>query len=206
MTNDTRAQDRRPASRRDIVVAASCGAFAALMVGAAYAAVPLYDWFCRTTGFGGTPLVASSRPTESLERKLTVRFDSNVTPGLPWKFEPEQNSIELKIGEVVTVFYTVTNLSARATSAQASYNVTPLSIGAYFQKINCFCFTEQRLGPGEKREMPVVFYIDPALVKDWEQDGLNTITLSYTFYPLREPARPVADGASDRVRIGSPKS
>jgi cytochrome c oxidase assembly protein subunit 11 len=191
----------RATRRRDVIVAASCGAFVALMVGAAYAAVPFYNWFCRTTGYAGTPRVATSRPASVLGRTVTVRFDANITPGLPWKFEPEQNSVKLKIGEVVTIFYKVTNLAARETVAQASYNVTPLAVGTYFQKINCFCFTEQRLGPGESRDMPVVFYVDPALAKDAEQDGLNTITLSYTFYPVHTPGRPV----TEVVPNGSPK-
>ncbi|MBX6425363.1 MAG: cytochrome c oxidase assembly protein [Variibacter sp.] len=206
MVKALRPHPQQGATRRDVAVAAACGAFVALMVGASYAAVPFYEWFCRTTGYGGTPQIAESRPAQALERKITVRFDANVGPGLPWKFEPEQTSLDLRIGEVVTVFYTVTNLSARETAGQAAYNVTPLSVGSYFQKINCFCFTEQRLGPGEKREMPVVFYVDPALAKDSEQDGLNTITLSYTFYPMRQPARPVADGASGRTPSDSPKS
>ncbi len=128
-----------------------------------------------------------------------MRFDANVAAGLPWKFEPEQTEIEVRIGEVVTVFYTVTNQSARATTGQAAYNVAPLTVGAYFQKINCFCFTEQTMAAGEKREMPVVFYVDPALVNDHEHDGLNTITLSYTFYPVRDPApKPVAAGEPDK--------
>ena len=181
------------AHRRDMIVAASCGVFVAMMVGMAYAAVPLYDWFCRTTGFGGTPQIATSAPQGALGRTITVRFDANVAGGLPWRFEPEQNSIQARIGEVVTVNYLVTNLAARETAGQAAYNVAPATTGAYFQKINCFCFTEQRLGPGEKREMPVVFYIDPALAKDAELDDLNTITLSYSFYALREPVKPVAD-------------
>jgi cytochrome c oxidase assembly protein subunit 11 len=180
--------------RRDLVVAAACGVFVAAMVGMAYAAVPLYNWFCRTTGFAGTPLVASAAPAHVLDRKLTVRFDANVTGGLPWRFEPEQNSVEVRIGDVVTVNYTVVNESARETVGQASYNVTPPTIGAYFAKINCFCFTEQRLKPGEKREMAVVFFVDPELVKDSEQDDLNTITLSYTMYPVREPEQPVVEG------------
>ena len=180
--------------RRDVVIAACCGVFVAVMVGAAYAAVPFYNWFCRTTGFGGTTQVSQAAPEHVLGRKITIRFDSNVTPALPWKFEPEQNSIEARIGEVVTVLYRVTNEAARETLAQASYNVTPPTVGIYFQKINCFCFTEQRLKPGESREMPVMFYVDPALANDADQDDLNTITLSYTFYPLREPAQPVADG------------
>src|SRR5262249_56866889 len=111
--------------RRDLAVAAACGAFAAAMVGMAYAAVPLYSWFCRATGFGGTTQVAASAPSSVLERKLTVRFDANVTGGLPWKFEPERNAIDVKLGQVVTVLFSVTNQAARETAGQASYNVTP---------------------------------------------------------------------------------
>jgi cytochrome c oxidase assembly protein subunit 11 len=187
---------------RDAVVAASCGLVVVLMVGASYAAVPFYNWFCRATGFNGTTQVAKSAPSSApLTRKVAVRFDSNVAPGLPWKFEPEQTEIEVNIGQVVTVFYSVTNQSARTTTGQAAYNVAPLTVGAYFQKINCFCFTEQTMGPGEKRQMPVVFYVDPALAADSENDGLNTITLSYTFYPLREPApKPLAASEPDRPK------
>ena len=186
-------------NRRDMIVAASCGVFVAAMVGLAYASVPFYDWFCRATGFGGKPQIATSAPQGTLGRSITVRFDANVLSGLPWRFEPEQNSIEARIGDVVTINYRVINLAARETAGQAAYNVAPSTTGAYFQKINCFCFTEQRLGPGEKREMPVVFYIDPALAKDSELDDLNTITLSYSFYAVREPARPVADSGTSKT-------
>jgi cytochrome c oxidase assembly protein subunit 11 len=195
MTGNQQNSDNRSSRKRDLVVAAACGCFVAVMVGAAYAAVPLYSWFCRTTGFGGTTQVASAAPGEVLSRKMTVRFDANVGAGLPWKFTPEQNSIDVRLGEVVTVLYTVTNMAARETIGQASYNVTPPTTGVYFQKINCFCFTEQRMKAGETREMPVVFYVDPALAKDAEQNNLNTITLSYTFYPLRQPQQPVAESA-----------
>jgi len=185
--------------RRDTYVAAACGLFVATMVGAAYAAVPFYNWFCRATGFNGTTQVATTRPSvEPLGRKIAVRFDSNVSGGLPWKFEPEKTEIEVHIGEVVTAYYTVTNTAARTTTGQAAYNVAPLTVGSYFQKINCFCFTEQTLAPGEKREMAVVFYVDPAITKDSENNNVDTITLSYTFYPVREPApKPVAAGETD---------
>ena len=185
---------------RDAVVASICGFVVVLMVGASYAAVPFYNWFCRATGFNGTTQVATSAPSGApLARKVTVRFDANVAPGLPWKFEPEQNEIEVKIGEVVTVFFSVTNQAARTTAGQAAYNVTPLTVGSYFQKINCFCFTEQTMAPGEKRDMPVVFYVDPALAADSENDGLNTITLSYTFYPVRDPLpKPLAASEPDK--------
>ena len=179
--------------RRDLIVAGACGVFVAGMVGLSYASVPFYDWFCRVTGFGGRPQIATSVPQGTVGRTVTVRFDGNVGGGLPWRFEPEQNSINVRLGEVVTVNFVATNLAARETLGQAAYNVAPGTTGSYFQKINCFCFTEQRLGPGEKREMPVVFYVDPSLAKDGELDDLNTITLSYSFYAMREPAKPVAD-------------
>ena len=184
----------KPRLKRDTVVASICGLVVALMLGASYAAVPFYDWFCRVTGFNGTTMVASGAPASGpIGRTISVRFDANVAPGLPWKFVPEQSEVQVRIGEVLTVFYTVTNQSARTTSAQAAYNVAPLTVGSYFQKINCFCFTDQTLGPGEKREMPVVFYVDPKLAEDRENDGLNSITLSYTFYPQRDAApKPVA--------------
>src|SRR5262245_23321424 len=190
----------RPARRRrDAAVAAGCGAFVAMMVGAAYAAVPFYTWFCRVTGFAGTTQVATSAPAQVLDRKITVRFDANVIGGLPWRFQPEQTATEVKIGEVVTVMYRVTNTAARETVGQAVYNVTPLTVGSYFQKINCFCFTEQRLKAGESREMAVVFYVDPALAQDADQAGLDTITLSYSFYPVRQADKPVAESAGTRA-------
>jgi cytochrome c oxidase assembly protein subunit 11 len=184
-------------TRRDVIIAAACGAFVACMVGAAFAAVPLYNMFCRATGFAGTTQVSHAAPEHVLGRELTVRFDSNVMPGLPWKFEPEQNAISLHIGEVATVHYKVINEAARQITAQASYNVTPTTVGAYFDKINCFCFTQQTLKAGETREMTVVFYVDPSIVKDSDQDTLNTITLSYTFYRLPDTEQPVAD-ATDK--------
>jgi cytochrome c oxidase assembly protein subunit 11 len=177
----------------DLAVAAACGVFVAMMVGVSFAAVPLYSWFCRTTGFAGTPLVAHVAPGQISDRQVTVRFDANIGAGLPWRFEPERTSIDVRLGEVVTIYYTVTNLTARETVGQAAYNVAPTTVGGYFDKINCFCFTEQRLNPGETREMTVVFYVDPAIVKDSEQDTLNTITLSYTFYRLPESEQPVAE-------------
>jgi cytochrome c oxidase assembly protein subunit 11 len=192
---DVSKQPAAPLPRRDKIVAMACGFVVAAMVGASYAAVPFYNWFCRVTGFNGTTQVATSAPGGMLDRKVTVRFDANVGPGLPWRFEPEQNSIEVRIGEVVTVHYRVVNEAARPIAAQAAYNVAPLSVGSYFQKINCFCFTEQQLKAGETREMAVVFYVDPSIVKDVDNADVHTITLSYTFYRQQEPSQPVADGA-----------
>ena len=191
---------KAPRIGRDVKIGAACGLLVAVMVGAAYAAVPFYNWFCRATGFNGTTQVAEVAPKGApLARTVAVRFDSNVSGGLPWKFEPEQNEVKVRIGEVVTVYYTVTNLAARTTTGQAAYNVTPLTVGSYFTKINCFCFTEQTMAPGEKREMAVVFYVDQAFAKDSENDGVNTITLSYTFYPVKDPApKPVAAGEPNK--------
>jgi cytochrome c oxidase assembly protein subunit 11 len=161
----------------------------------AYAAVPLYSWFCRTTGFGGTTQVAKAAPTSQSARMINVRFDSNVAEGLPWSFAPERNSIDVRLGQVVTVYYKVTNQAARVTAGQAGYNVSPPTVGLYFEKINCFCFTTQTMQPGESRDMAVVFYVDPKLGSDSEQDKVSTITLSYTFYPAREPKQAASDGA-----------
>ncbi len=182
--------------RRDVAVAAICGMVVALMVGASYAAVPFYSWFCSVTGFGGVTQVSEKAPTQVLERKINVRFDSNVAPGLPWKFEPEQNQITLRIGEVATVHYKVINLAARPITAQAGYNVTPPQAGAYFTKINCFCFTQQTLGPGETREMTVVFYVDPSIVEDSDEGTLDTITLSYTFFRIADADKTADAGAT----------
>jgi cytochrome c oxidase assembly protein subunit 11 len=192
----TRSLRSRGRSARDAAVAFACGGFVAVMIGVSFAAVPLYSWFCRTTGFGGTTQVAKTAPEQTSGRVITVRFDSNVAPGLPWSFEPERRTIDVRLGEVVTVYYAVRNESARVTTGQAGYNVTPPTVGAYFEKINCFCFTQQTLQPGEKRDMAVVFYVDVKLAEDVEQNAVNNITLSYTFFPVRVPDRPVAEGAT----------
>jgi cytochrome c oxidase assembly protein subunit 11 len=189
------AQKRRlpPTPRRDLAVAFACGGCVAVMIGLSFAAVPLYSWFCRTTGFGGTTQVAKSAPKEISDRKITVRFDSNVSAGLPWRFVPERRTVDVRLGEVVTVYYKVTNETARVTAGQAGYNVSPPTVGIYFEKINCFCFTEQTMKPDEKRDMAVVFYVDPKLAQDSEQNDVNLITLSYTFYPVRVPEQPAAE-------------
>jgi cytochrome c oxidase assembly protein subunit 11 len=182
-----------PPLRRDILVAFCCGGLVAVMIGLSFAAVPLYSWFCRTTGYGGTTQVAKTLPQQVTGRTITVRFDSNVAAGLPWRFEPEQRTIDVKLGQVVTVYYSVTNQAARITAGQAGYNVSPPTTGAYFEKINCFCFTQQTMKPGERRDMAVVFYVDPKLAEDSEQDKVDLITLSYTFYPVRVPDQAIAD-------------
>ena len=177
-------------ARRHRNVALSLAVFVACMVGAAYAAVPFYDWFCRTTGFGGVTQVATEAPAKKLERKIRVRFDANVA-GVPWEFKPEVREIEVNIGESILVHYFATNVSRQETVGTATYNVSPPQAGLYFAKMQCFCFTEQRLAPGEKMPMPVVFFIRPEIVDDAEAREIRTITLSYTFFPVEKP-KPLA--------------
>jgi cytochrome c oxidase assembly protein subunit 11 len=182
-----------PTLRRDLLVGFCCGGLVAVMIGLSFAAVPFYSWFCRTTGYGGTTQVAKAPPSQVSGRTITVRFDSNVAAGLPWRFVPEQRTIDVKLGQVVTVYYSVTNEAARTTAGQAGYNVSPPTAGIYFEKINCFCFTEQTMKPGERRDMAVVFYVDPKLGNDAEQDKVDLITLSYTFYPVPVPDQAAAN-------------
>lgn len=166
---------------------------ASLMLGMSFAAVPLYRMFCSMTGYGGTTQRVVSAPSAPGERTLTVRFDSNVAGGLPWAFEPETKQITLRTGETKTVFYRVTNLTDRAISATATYNVTPDQAGPFFDKLNCFCFSEQTLGPKETAEWPVVFFLDPALEKDESMAKVEQLTLSYTFFETKKPARTAQD-------------
>jgi cytochrome c oxidase assembly protein subunit 11 len=173
------------AGRRNARVAFSVLGTALFMLGMSFAAVPLYDMFCRVTGFGGTPRIALHAPGALGERTLTVRFDANVDPALGWKFEPEVNSIRLRTGETATIFYKVTNKSSRESVGMATYNVAPDAFGPWFNKISCFCFTEQTLGPGESMEMPVVFFLDPALEQAETMKRMESVTLSYTFMTVK---------------------
>jgi len=176
-----------PSGKRHRVVAISCAAFVLTMVGAAYAAVPLYQMFCQVTGFGGATTRAETAPTTTLDRVVEVRFDANVAPGVPWSFEPEVPSMQVRIGETKLAYYKVHNRGKEAVTASATYNVTPAQSGYYFAKMQCFCFTDQTLQPGETLDMPVVFFVDPALADDPEMAGLKTITLSYTFFAKATP-------------------
>ncbi len=169
-------------SRNDMVVL-SCAAFVAAMVGMSYAAVPLYYAFCRATGYGGTPQRAYSAPDTTENRIINVRFDTNVDPALPWRFQPEQREVQVKVGEQKLVYFRATNMASTAITGHAAFNVQPDNAAVYFDKLQCFCFTEQKLNASQSIEMPVVFFVDPKILKDHEDDGINTITLSYTFYP-----------------------
>jgi cytochrome c oxidase assembly protein subunit 11 len=158
-------------------------AIVAAMVGLAFASAPLYRAFCEATGFGGTPLRAEQAPG-AIAGQIGVRFDANIHPGLPWRFEPEQQTVRIAPGARTRIFYRAQNLSARPWTGQAVFNVTPDQAGKYFKKIECFCFTEQTLTPGQKVDMPVVFFVDPAIKDDTDTKDIDEITLSYTFYPV----------------------
>jgi len=157
--------------------------FAAAMVGVAFASVPLYRLFCQVTGFGGTPIRAEQAPG-AVAGQIGVRFDANINAALPWKFEPVQETVRIHPGERTQILYRATNLVARPTTGRAIFNVTPMKAGQYFNKIECFCFTEQTLRGGQRVDMPVVFYVDPRIRDDESTKNIDEITLSYTFYPV----------------------
>ncbi len=181
-------------SNRTIVLV--CLTFLVTMLGMSYAAVPLYDMFCRVTGYGGTTQRVSQYSDVVLDRKVTVRFDANVAGGLPWEFRPMERDVEIRIGETTQASYQVKNLFSKPTSGRATFNVTPQLAGAYFMKVECFCFTDNELAPGETMDMPVVFYVDPAIVEVPELKNIHTITLSYTFFPID------GDGSQDQSASG----
>lgn len=168
--------------RRNRLVAIIAGGVVVGMVGMAFAAVPLYDLFCQVTGFGGTTQRAETISEQVLDRTATIRFDSNIATDLGWDFRPAQNRVSVRIGEAAEITYLATNYTDQPTTGTASFNVTPETIGAYFMKVECFCFTEQVLAPGETVEMTVLFFIDPAIADDPSLDYVDTITLSYTFF------------------------
>jgi cytochrome c oxidase assembly protein subunit 11 len=170
------------------------------MVGLAYASVPLYDLFCKVTGFDGTPVVRDSNGSQVMNRTIAIRFDSNVAPGLNWRFAPETPEIKVKLGETTTVYYKVTNAGDKPSTGIATYNVQPDLAGTYFSKLECFCFTEQTLQPGETLESAVVFYVDPRLVEDADTKDLTSITLSYTYFPSKG-GKPVAEVTSSTKPI-----
>ena len=179
---------------RDHVVFGSCVGVVVAMAGLAYAAAPLYDMFCRVTGYAGTPMRAEAAPgAVDGDRLITVRFDANVDPALPWSFQPVQRAIKVRPGETHLVFYRAVNRDAEAITGHASFNVAPDQAGRFFGKIECFCFTEQRLEAGQSVEMPVSFFVDPAILTDRDGRAFDEITLSYTFY--RSAVRKTASAA-----------
>ncbi len=179
--------DAHPARRgRQGAIAWSIAGLVAAMTGLSFAAVPLYKEFCQRTGYGGATQVAEKPSATRGTRLMTVRFDTNISAGLPWRLTPETPAVTVQTGETKTVFFKATNLSDRPTAGVAGYNVSPDQSGSYFNKIACFCFNEERLGPGETQEWPVVFYLDPALEADETMRGVSSVTLSYVLYPARE--------------------
>ena len=163
------------------------GGVVVLMGALAWASVPFYDWFCRVTGFGGEPGVATAGSDEILEKTIKVRFDASKERDFPWSFKPMQREMEIRIGETGLAFYEAYNPTDRPIAGSASYNVTPYEAGGFFTKIDCFCFEEQVLQPGERVEMPVTFFVDPEIVTDRDAKYTHTITLSYTFYEIDLP-------------------
>ena len=186
------ARKQTVSSQRNRRVAGAAAGVALAMVGAAYGAVPLYAAFCRATGYGGATQVVREASALKGQRLFTVRFDANVAPGLPWSFEPETPAIQLRGGATATVFFKVRNRSARETFATARYNVSPDQFGVWFDKISCFCFTEQHLGPGESAEWPVVFFLNPALEQENDMRAMDSLTLSYTLEAPPAAAKPSA--------------
>lgn len=186
--------------RNNGAVVMMCLSFVVGMGAMSYAAVPLYRMFCQITGYNGTTQRVEQASTVILDRKMRVTFDANVAPGLFWEFKPVQREVNPRIGETIQVNFVAENRSNETQRGQAVFNVTPGEAGAYFNKVQCFCFTETDLKPGEKLEMPVVFYIDPEITKAVESKDIHTVTLSYTFYPKEGP-KPVAsnEGGAEKV-------
>ncbi|MDF1750264.1 MAG: cytochrome c oxidase assembly protein [Alphaproteobacteria bacterium] len=180
-----------------------CVLAVAFMVGMSFASVPLYNIFCRVTGYGGTTQVGTAPTDETVyDRKITVRFDASMNTGLPWQFNPEQREITLRVGETGMAFYKAESLAKETTVGTATFNVTPLKAGQYFVKTQCFCFTEQALTPGQVADMPVSFYIDPGIMEDSNLNDTNTITLSYTFYRKKD-AETAAVSKDDTAAISN---
>lgn len=194
----------KPPSRRQRITAFALTGVVAGMLGMSYAAVPLYRLFCQVTGYGGTTQVATEAPREVLDRTITVRFNADVATGLPWKFEPVQRDMTVKVGETGLAYYRAQNLTDRPIVGMATFNVTPDKAGQYFNKIHCFCFDQQRLEPGQSVDMPVTFFVDPSMAKDRGMNDVYYITLSYTFFPvedgdIKNRTAEVRDGAAKSV-------
>ncbi|MEZ5933001.1 MAG: cytochrome c oxidase assembly protein [Alphaproteobacteria bacterium] len=186
------------ARRAHLITASALFALILVMVGLTAASVPLYRLFCQVTGFGGTTQVAGDRAPEAIDQTIHVRFDASVGDQLPWKFQPVEREIEVRIGEERLAFYHAVNMADRPIVGSATFNVTPLKAGAYFSKIACFCFTEQVLQPGEEVDMPVSFFVDPAILEDMNTRDLKTITLSYTFFMLEDETEKLVGTSTDQ--------
>ena len=173
-------------NRRFLATVAGLASIVVGMAGLAYASVPLYDLFCKVTGYGGTPQIAEMLPSVVGSREMTIRFNADVNRDLPWEFRPVNGKVMVKVGEPTLAFYRVKNLSDETIVGTATYNVTPLSVGKYFSKIDCFCFVEHELKPGESVELPVSFFVETSIESDPSMEDINTVTLSYTFFELEK--------------------
>ena len=189
-------------ARRNVRIALVCAGVFFTMVGAAFAAVPFYRAFCQATGFGGTTREARSASASVSDRTVTVRFDTNVRNGLTWKFEPVQDAQTVKLGETKLAFFTATNTGRTAVTGRALYNVVPETAGAYFSKLECFCFKNQTLQPGETARFPVAYFVDPKFAQDPDTRDQTEITLSYTFFPQAGPAGAQAEAGGGRGAAG----
>lgn len=198
MTNKADIEQRDDAGARDRRFAAWLVIVPAVMLGLSFAAPPFYRMFCQATGLNGTTNRANTASTHTIDRMITVRFDTNISPALAWEFQPERREIRLKIGENGLAFFRATNRSGVPLTGTATFNVTPEIAGSYFTKVQCFCFTEQTLAPGATVEMPVSFFVDPAIMDDPEARALSEITLSYTFFKTGNPAAAAKSGTPGR--------
>lgn len=195
-----------PKASGNIRVVAICLSVTFGMLAMAYAAVPLYQIFCQVTGYAGTTQRAEDTTGVVLDRTMTVRFDSNISPDLDWDFAPKQRQITLRIGDQAQALYMARNIGNETSSGTATFNVSPGAAGVYFNKIECFCFTEQQLAVGQSVDMPVMFFIDPEIVNDPLMKKINTITLSYTFYPEEDPTQELSQTAPSVIDGGRSKS
>ncbi|MDF1720688.1 MAG: cytochrome c oxidase assembly protein [Minwuia sp.] len=196
--NDSRSDRSSTGNNRNRRLVFACVGVVGMMLAASYAAVPLYDLFCRVTGYGGTTQQADTGADHVGKRMVTVQFDANVARGMPWEFKPVQREIKLLTGETGIAFYRATNNTDRTIVGTATFNVTPLKVGYYFNKIECFCFTEQVLAPGQSVDMPVQFFVDPEMEDDRNADEVKLITLSYTFFE-----RPPEQAASSTIQMSA---
>ena len=198
-----RAEQNGTVARRHRNVAVTCAFVVVSMVGLSFAAVPLYRLYCQVTGYAGTTQKAEKSSDVVLDRAITMHFDANVAKDLAWRFEPVKRTMDIKIGETVLAFYRATNTSDEPLTGTAVFNVTPEAAGIHFNKIECFCFTEQTLEPGQTVDMPVSFFVDPAIVDDSDANYLSELTLSYTFYRKDAPVQNTGQSSSSVTRSDS---
>jgi cytochrome c oxidase assembly protein subunit 11 len=194
------AEQSGTVAKRHRAVAVTCAFVVLSMIGLSFAAVPLYRLYCQATGFAGTTQKAEKPSDVVLDRTITLHFDANVARDLTWHFEPVQRTIDVKIGENVLAFYRATNTSDRPLTGTAVFNVTPEAAGIHFNKVECFCFTEQRLEPGQSVDMPVSFFVDPAIVDDEDANNLLELTLSYTFFRSEAPVQNMGQNSTSATR------